>query len=155
MALTLEGINAVKQRVRIHESKVPGIAEALRSFFKHMQSKGNPNLQFVALDYVPGTDQVIADVACKLYAWCFIKPAASTTDAWIKISDHASTAAAAGDIVDPLIGTGGGGAAFCLVWHDGIKMANGATTAQHTSLAGNTDSAAADACGGFAIVGAA
>jgi hypothetical protein len=154
MALTLEGINRVKQRCR-RETRKPGIAEVLRALFKHMEALGNPDLQFVPLDYTPGADQVVADVACKLYALCFIKPAASTTDAWLKGSNHATTAAAAGDIVVPLVGTGGGGAAHILAFPDGLKLSTGLTTAQHTTLAGNTDSAAADACGGFAIVGAA
>lgn len=153
MALTLERINDIKQRCRADSRKV-GVAENLKAFFKHMENIGNPNLQFVALDYTGAADQVIADVACKLYVWFFLKPAASTVDAWIKISNHATVAAAAGDIVIPLVGTGGGGAYCCIVFPDGLKISTGLTTASHTSLAGNTDSAAADSSGGFAIVGA-
>ena len=154
MALTLERINDVKQRCRM-DSRKPGVVETLRALWKHMEQLGNLDLQFVALDYTAGADQVIADVACKLYAWYFLKPSASTTDAWIKISNHATVAAAAGDIVIPLVGTGGGGAVHCLVFPDGLKISTGLTTAQHTSLAGSTDSSAGDACGGFAIIGAA
>lgn len=154
MALTLERANDVKQRTRM-DSRKPGVTETLRALWKHMEQLGNPDLQYVALDYTTAADIVIADVPCKLYAWYFLKPTASTTDAWIKISNHISVAAAAGDIVIPLVGTGGGGAVHCLVFPDGLKLSAGATTAQHTSLAGNTDSAAGDGCGGFAIVGAA
>lgn len=154
MALTLERILDVKKRTR-SDTRKPGVTEALRALFVHMEQIGNLDLQFVGLNYVLGSDQVIADVACKLYAWYFIKPTASTTDAWIKISNHATTAAAAADIVFPLVGTGGGGAAHCVVFPDGLKLSTGATTAQHTSLAGNTDSSTADACAGFAIIGAA
>ena len=154
MALSLERALDVKKRTRMDIRK-PGITENLRALWKHMEQLGNPDLQYVSLDYTTAADIVIANVACKLYAWCFIKTAASTTDAWIKISNHATVAAAAGDIVVPLVGTGGGGAAHCIVFPDGLKLSTGATTAQHTSLAGSTDSDAADGCGGFAIVGAA
>lgn len=154
MALTLENINQVKQRV--HDSlRKPGPGEALRGLFKHMQQLGNPRLQLVPIDLTGGADVVVADVPCKLYALYVKKPEASTTAAWVKGSDHATTAAAAGDVVVPLVGTGGGGQEHCLTFNDGLKLANGLTVASHTAVNGNTDSNAADAAGGFAIIGAA
>jgi hypothetical protein len=154
MALTLERINDVKQRCRM-DTRKPGAVEALRALWKHMEQLGNKDLQFVPLDYTGGSDQVIADVACKLYALFLVKPAASTTDAWIKVSDHATTAAANGDVVVKMLGTGGGGQTHAVVFPDGLMLGTGATTASHTTVNGNTDSAAADSCSGFAIIGAA
>lgn len=154
MALTLEGINKVKQRTRMYTRK-PGVTENLRALFKHMEAKGNPDLQFVALDYYGRADQVIADAACRVYALYLLKPTASTTDAWVKVSNHATTAAAAGDIVVYMAGTGGGAQAVCLTFNDGLIMGTGATTAAHTAVDGSTDTATADAPAGFAIIGAA
>lgn len=154
MALTLERVLAVKQRCR-QDSRKPGVTENLRALWKHFEQIGNPDLQFVALDYTGRADQVIADVPCKLYALYLAKPTASTTAAWVKISDHATTAAASGDVVVTLVGTGGGGQTHCLTFPDGLKLATGATTASHTAVDGTTDSATADSCAGFAIIGAA
>jgi hypothetical protein len=154
MALTLERALDVKKRTRM-DTRKPGVTENLRALWKHMEALGNPDLQFVPLDYTGGADIVVADVACKLYALYVLKPAASTTDAWIKISDHATTAAANGDVVVKLLGTGGGGRAYCIVFSDGLKLGTGATTASHTTVNGNTDSAAGDSANGFAIIGAA
>lgn len=154
MALTLENINLVKQRTR-WDTRKPGVSEIMRAFFKHMESLGNPDLQFVPIDQTSNADAVIADVACKLYALYLKKPATSTVDAWFKGSNHATVAAAAGDLVIPLVGTGGGGAEHCLCFPDGLKLSTGLTIAEHTSLAGSTDSSDADAVGGWAIVGAA
>ena len=106
MALTLENVNLVKQRTR-WEIRKPGSSEVLKALWKHLEQLSNPDLQLVPLDYSGGADQVIADVACKLFALYLKKPAASTTDAWIKASDHATTAAANGDIVVKMIGTDG------------------------------------------------
>lgn len=154
MALSTERINDVKRRCRM-DSRKPGVTESLRALWKHMEQLGNPDLQLVALDYSGGADQVVADVACKLYALYLKKPTASTTDAWIKFSDHATTAAANGDLVQKMIGTGGGAQEHCAVWPDGLKFGTGLTTASHTTVNGNTDSAAGDSCIGFAIIGAA
>lgn len=154
MALTLENINLVKQRTR-WETRKPGASEALRALWKHMEQLSNPDLQLVALDFSGGADIVVADVACKLYALQLRKPTASAVDAWIKGSDHATTAAANGDVVVKMIGTGGGGQEHCVTFPDGLKLGTGLTMASHTTVNGNTDSNAADSCVGFAIVGAA
>lgn len=153
MALTLENVNNVKKRTRWEILK-PGASEALRALWHHFEQLNNPDLQLVAVNHA-GADIVIADVACKLYALYQKKPSASTVDAWIKISDHATVAAANGDVVMLMIGTGGGGQEHCMIWPDGLKLGTGATTASHTTVNGNTDSSAADRCTGWAIVGAA
>jgi hypothetical protein len=153
MALTLENVNLVKQRSR-WDIKKPGVSEVFRAFWQHLEQLQNPDLQLVPLDYFGRADQVIADVPCKLYALYLKKPAASTTASWVKVSDHAATAAAAGDIVVPLVAAAAAVKETAIVFPDGINMAVGAATAQHTAVDGNTDAATGDACTGFAIVGA-
>lgn len=155
MALpTLEGINLVKQRTR-WDARKPGVSEGLRSLWKHMEQLGNPDLYFEAFSGLDSADQVISDSACKLYALFVKKPTASTVDAWMKGSDHATVAAAAADVTAKLVGTAGGGREYVLVFHDGLKLATGLTLGCHTTVNGNTKSAAADAATGFAIIGAA
>ncbi len=153
MALTLETVNLVKQRTR-WEVRKQGAMAALKALWLGLQQNGNPDLQYVALDYTGNADQVIADVPCRLYAIYVKKPAASTVAAWLKFSDHATVAAASGDIVIPLIADVAAGKEFALVFPDGLPLAVGLTTASHTTVDGNTDSADADSAAGFAIVGA-
>lgn len=153
MAIATEAINLVKRRARADTRSV-GVAESLRSLFKHMENLGNPDLQLVAISGLDSADKVIADAACKVYAIYLFKPTASTTDAWFKASNHATTAAANGDVVVYLRGTAGGGRSYCAVFHDGLPMGTGFTCAAHTTVNGSTDSAAADAPTGFAIIGA-
>lgn len=152
MALSLTDPRKVKEKCRFDLRK-PGVVEALRGFFKHMEQLRNPDLQFVPITG-PGTDEVIADVGCKLYALYLKKPAASTTDAWFKGSNHATVAAANGDIVTYLRGTSGGGREYCQTWNDGLPLGTGLTVASHTTVNGSTDSNAADQPTGFAIIGA-
>lgn len=153
MALTLEGTLAIVRRTR-YESRKPGVAEALRSFFQHLAQLGNPDLQLVAYSGLNAADKVIADVACKVYAIFIQKPTASTTNVWFKGSDHATVAAANGDFTTFLVGTNGGGRQYCPVYHDGLPMTTGFTLGSHTTVNGNTKSASADAPTGFVIVGA-
>lgn len=154
MALSLGDINQVKEQAR-GEARKPGVSAALRSLFTYMQQIGNPDLQIVFFSGLNAADKVIADVGCKLYALFMLKPTASTTDAWLKGSNHATTAAANGDVVAYLRGTSGGGRSYCPCFHDGLPLATGLTLGSHTTVNGNTKSAAADAPTGFAIIGAA
>lgn len=153
MALTTEAINLVRQRC-FPQLKGRHIAEQLKALFDHLNFAGNPDLTFVPLTGA-GTDQVVSDVACKVYAVYVRKPTASTTDAWAKASDHASVAAANGDWVVKLLGTGGGGKEYMTTFPTGLLMGTGFTFATHTTVNGSTDSNAADQPVGFAIVGAA
>lgn len=154
MALTLEGILAVKQKANL-ESRKSGAAMGLRSLWLYAETLKNPDLQIVFYSGLASADKVVADVACKLYALYSKKPAASTTDSWLKGSDHATTAAANGDVVQKMLGTGGGGREYCPVWHDGLLLGTGLTLGAHTTVNGNIKSNAADAPTGFAIIGAA
>ena len=154
MALTLENINLVKQRTR-WEVRKPGVSEVFRALWKHMEAKGNPDLQLIAFDATDNADTVIANVACKVYAIFFKKPAASTTAAWLKGSDHATTAAANGDVVISLAAAAAALKEGAVVFPDGLDMVNGFTVACHTTVNGNTDSQDADSPAGFVIVGGA
>lgn len=154
MALSLEDITLVKQKCRLDSFSKVGPVNILRGLFKHMNDVlKNPDLQFVAFEFA-GADIAVADAACKLYFMVATKPAASTTNAWIKGSNHATVAAAAGDVVIPLVGTNGGGKAQTLCFPDGLPLGTGLTIASHTAVDGNTDSSAADRSSGFAIIGA-
>ncbi len=154
MALSLENILLVKLKCRIDIQRNPGVSKALAAQFMHLNTIGNPDLQYVPIDYTGNADIVVADVACRIYAIALTKPTASTTDAWPKGSDHATVASANGDWVQKMIGTGGGGRQYCPTYQDGLIMGTGFTTASHTTVNGSTDSNDADASVGFAIIGA-
>lgn len=153
MALTLEGANLVKRRTRM-DTRAVGVAESLRSFWKHMENLGNPDLKYQAISGLESADQVISDSPCKVYAIYMKKPSASTVDAWLKGSNHATAAAANGDFTAFLVGTAGGGRSYMPVFHDGLKMGTGFTVGCHTTVNGSSKSLVADAATGFALVGA-
>ncbi|HEY3499445.1 MAG TPA: hypothetical protein VGK73_32370 [Polyangiaceae bacterium] len=153
MALTVENINLVRQRC-FANLKGRHVAEQIKALFDHLNHAGNPDLQFVSLSGST-SDQIVADVPCKVYAIYLRKPAASTTNAWAKGSDSATTAAGTGDVQLFLVGTSGGGKEHMLSFPTGLPMTAGLTFATHTTLTGTTDSNAADQPTGFAIVGAA
>jgi hypothetical protein len=153
MALSLEGILVVKQKSRF-DSRKAGVTESLRALWAYMDYLSNPDLQLVAFSGLETADVVIADAACKVHAIYMKKPAASTTNAWFKGSNHASAAAANGDFATFLVGTGGGGREYCPIYADGLPMGTGFTVGCHTTVNGNTKSNAADAATGFVIIGA-
>jgi hypothetical protein len=152
MALTLEDINLVKRRTR-WDTRKPGVSENLRALFKHMESKSNPDLKFQAISGLETADVVLSDSACKLYALYLVKPTASTVNAWMHLSDHA-TVSSSGDVTVKFVGTGGGGQVHCVTFPDGLQLATGATVGCHTAVGGTSKSLVADAVTGFGIVGA-
>jgi hypothetical protein len=153
MALTLEDALKVKQRC-LADTRTAGTQSMLRTLFSHIsQMLKNPNLQYVALSGLNAADVVVSDVACKVYAIVGRKPDGSTTDAWLKGSDHATTAAANGDFVVKFIGTDGENRTLASLYPDGLLLGTGFTVGSHTTVSGNTKSASADAPVGFAIVG--
>ena len=155
MALTLEGINAVRRRCYA-EAKDPATKRALDMLFEVLNDQHrNPDLKIAFFSALTTTDKVISDAACKVFAIFGKKPAASTTDAWLKGSDHASAAAAAADVSVKFVGTGGGGKEHCVTFPNGLPFATGLTMGCHTTNSGNTKSNTADDVVGFAIVGAA
>lgn len=153
MALSLENINLVKQRTR-WEVRKPGVSEVFRALWKHMEAKGNPDLQLVAFDQTGNADSVIADAACKVYAVYFKKPSTSTTAAWLKLSDGTSVAAA-GDIVVKLAAAAAALKEGAIIFPDGVDFGTACEIASHTAVDGSSHSVDADASAGFVIVGAA
>jgi hypothetical protein len=154
MALSLTDPNIAFRKAR-GQARSAGVQEALRALSAHINTLGNPDLQLVTFSGLSSADGVIANAACVLYALYFRKPTASTVDAWLKGSNHATTAAANGDITFLLVGTSGGGREYCPILGDGLPFSTGLTMGSHTTVNGNTKSAAADAPSGFAIIGAA
>lgn len=154
MALTLSSFEVALRRM-IPEGRKAGTQEMARAFRAYLNTLGNPDLKFLSFSGLETADAVISDAACRVYAIYMKKPAASTTNAWLKGSDHASAAAANGDFVTKLLGTGGGGREYLVIYPDGLPFGTGLTLGCHTTVNGNTKSAVADAATGFAIVGAA
>lgn len=153
MALTLSDPNIIKQKAAA-ESRNPGPQSSLRGFFNYLQYLRNPDLKIAFVSGLETADVVVSDAACKLFVMYMKKPSASTTNAWAKGSNHATTAAANGDVVTYLVGTSGGGREYAICYHDGLPLGTGLTVGSHTTVNGNTKSAAADAWTGFCIVGA-
>ena len=151
MALSLEAPNAVRQRA-LAEIRKPKTQAGLKALFSYLaQHKGSPQLQFVTFAALAGTDTVIADAACKVYAIFSKKPSGSSTTSFFKLTDHASTGSATAETLKyPMLSTN----EDLLVFYDGLAMSAGATLLAHTTSDGNTGSSAADRADGFVIVGA-
>ena len=154
MALSLADPNTAIRKAR-GSARAASTQEAIRALSHYLDYMGNPDIQFKAFSGLETADVVIADVGCTLLALYGKKPAASTTNAWLKGSNHATTAAANGDVVLFFVGTSGGGREHCPTFGDGLAFGTGLTLGCHTTVNGNTKSAAADAVTGFAIIGAA
>lgn len=154
MALgTLIDLVRIKQLARVDAAKSPGVAKALRSLYEHLEN-GQKQLFWKAFTTSGAVDVVLSDSPCRIYALMVKKRTGSTTASWLKMSDHATVAAANGDIVIPFTASSLATKAFCPVWHDGLPLAIGLTIAQHTTINGATDSAAADSVDGFVLLGA-
>jgi len=156
MALALIAASIVKRK-GLGQTRTAGVEQMLRTFFQDVLNDQlkNQDLYYEAFSGLQTADQVIADAACKLYVLFGKKPAASTVDAWLKGSDHATVAAANGDVVAKYLGAGGGGREHVLVFPNGLSLATGLTLGCHTTVNGNSKSLVADAVTGFAIIGAA
>lgn len=154
MALSLTDPNTSMRKAR-GSSHSAGVQESLRALAAHINTLKNPDLQFVSFAGLESADKVVANVPCTLFALYFKKPTSSTVDSWLKGSDHATTAAADGDIAFKCLGTGGGGREYCPIFGDGLPFGTGLTLGAHTTVSGNSKSLVADAPTGFAIIGAA
>lgn len=153
MAQTLASALSAKQKA-LADTRSAATQSLLRTFFSYWQQhKGNNDIQFVAISGLQSADVVLSDVAGKLLALFLKKPTASTVSAWAKISDHATVAAAAAELVLYFIGAAGGGQELCVVFPNGEIFGTGMTLGSHTANNGNSKSLIADAPVGFAIVG--
>lgn len=125
------------------------LLQDVKSILSQFSVPNLPDLQVVGFAALTGTDTVIADAACKIYAIVLKK--ANTTAAWFKASDSASASSStAGEVtckqakVDEVV----------LVFPKGFDCANGFTISSDTTAAGNTGSTAGDGAAGFVILGA-
>src|SRR5262245_63901790 len=108
MALTLQSIS-IAQRKALNQTRKPATELLLRCFFNEIANDvlRNQDLKYLAFSALNSADAVISDSPCKVYVIFAKKPSASTTDAWLKGSDHATVAAANGDFTAKMVGTGG------------------------------------------------
>jgi hypothetical protein len=151
MALSLGDANLVKQRA-FGETRKAKIQLLLKTFFSYLvQHKGNIDLQLVNFSELVNTNVVIADSPCKLYAAFVSSKVGSSTAAFWKGTDNATT----GSGTAPEVGIKIAGAATELfVWPDGLSLAAGLTLLGHTTADGVTGSNAADRLFGYCIIGA-
>lgn len=125
------------------------VLQALKSFLA--QQGNNPDLQVVGFDSLSASETVIADAACKLYA-VVLKKAATATATYSKLTDHATTSS--DDSSDFVILSNVSKSEHPLVFPQAVSFANGITMQGNTTASGGTTSGA-NACSGFAIIGAA
>lgn len=120
------------------------------AFFSWLaQQGGRPDLQVKEFDHLTGTDTVIADAACSLYAIVLQKT--TVTAAYFKGSDSASASSSTAPEVSlrqNSIKTD------LMLFPRTLPMANGFTISSDTTASGNTTSAAGDGASGVVLLGA-
>jgi hypothetical protein len=114
------------------------------------QQRNNPDLQVVEFTNLTGSNTVIADAACKLYAIVLLK--STTTEAHFKGSDNATTSSSTAPDVALRQNTA---EADMMIFPRGLAMANGFTVSSDTTADGNTGSSAGDGAAGVVLLGAA
>ena len=115
------------------------------------QHGGNPDLQVVAFGLLDDTEKIIADAACKLYALVLYKQGAATAT-FSKATDSATTSSDASS--ELRFWSNAVGQQQVFTWPSGLSFANGITMQGNTTANGGTTSGA-NACTGFAVIGAA
>lgn len=113
------------------------------------QQRNNPDLQVVEFDFLTGTDTVIADAACQLYAIVLRK--ATTTAAYFKGSDSATTSSSTAPEVELRQNEV---SADMMIFPRGLAMASGFTVSSDTTSDGNTGSSAGDGAAGVVLLAA-
>ena len=140
-------INLARQRV-LPVQRDAAVQIMMEAFFEAMVHEGNPDLQYVTFTDLENNDEVIlagAGAVCMVY---IKKPSGSTTTAYWKASDHATVASAdeemgiAMDNNDEQV----------MCFPAGVPQGTGFTVGAHTTAAGSTKSAAADAPSGFVLL---
>lgn len=112
------------------------------------QMGGAPDLQVVPFTYLTGTDTVIANAPCKVYVILLKKN--TTTAAYFKGSDHASTSSSTAPEIELRQNAVGVDQMF---FPKGLAMANGLTVSSDTTSDGNTGSTAGDGAAGCVVLG--
>lgn len=166
MALAVENSNKVWQKVKLalnagagaNKSFSPATQEALLALKQYLATQmKNPDLQFIPFSaaqivtnggYSPDID------AHKVYAFVGKNSGAGDgTDSFVSVHDATSNAAttsarASATITDDYD-------EFALIFPRGLPMGTELTVSAATAIAGSGESAEANACDGFVIVGAA
>lgn len=158
MALSTQSANLVRQKTYMI-NRNPGIFYALKGLFLHLASnKGNPDLQLVnvdggatASDGGNTANQVVANVACTLYA-IYLKKAGATAT-WFKATDNATTATTNGGQDVSLVVTLKA-EELLLQYPTGHSMVNGITITENTSATGSTLNVLANRIDGYIILSA-
>lgn len=164
MALSLQTANLVRQKTYMI-NRNPGVFYALKALFLHLAAnRGNPDLQIVNVDGTNlasdggnTTPQVVANVACTLYALYLKKLGATQT--WFKLNDSASTVTGNGtDTMTFALNTtdqAGDTSKFeyLFLYPQGYSMANGLCVTEQTTATGTTQTLKANRADGFIIIG--
>jgi hypothetical protein len=151
MALSTQDIVLAKRRF-FHAAAIDaGVYNLCIAFFSWLaQQGGHPDLQVKEFGPLTGTDVVIADVPCKVYAIVMAKLTA--TAAFFKASDHATTSSSTApefELKQSAIEVD------VIFFPKGWPMANGFTISSDTTSDGNTTTAAGDGATGVVLYGAA
>ena len=113
------------------------------------QQKNNPDLQVVEFDHLTGSNTVIADAACSIFAVVLKK--ATTTAAFFKGSDSATTSSST---APEMLLRQNAVEADMLIFPRGLDMTSGLTVSSDTTADGNTGSSAGDGAAGVVLLGA-
>jgi hypothetical protein len=159
MALTLAAANLARQQTYMF-NLYPGVFYELKALFDNLAfNLGNPNLQLVNIDGTAmssnggAADQVIANVACHLYAIYVIKRSNSVATSF-KTADSSSATAGDGTDIGPNFTATTNETPYFLTFPAGRAYANGITLAEDTTATGTTDTLKLNRMDGFAIIGA-
>lgn len=148
---TQDGILAWRSVWGLTNSTKPFVKFILRALYTWLaQHGGNPDLQVVRFGLLSDAETIIADAACKLYGLVLIKQGAATAT-FSKATDSATTSSDASSELRFWSNAVGQQQAF--VWPQGLPFANGITMQGNTTANGGTTSGA-NACLGYAVIGA-
>lgn len=151
MSLSTQDFTLAKRRFNQNAAQNSALKQMSVAFFTWLAGqKGHPNLQVVEFDNLTGSDTVIADTACRLFA--IILKKATTTAAYFKGSDSATTSSSTAPEIEFRQNSVTSDAMF---FPKGNDMANGFTVSSDTTSDGNTTSAAGDGASGVVLLGAA
>lgn len=161
MAVSVESSNLVWQKVKIALETLKA-SELVKDAFRRLKMdlatlNGNPDLEFVpfsAAQVVTNTGYSPIGAACKVYAvYAKNAGAGDGTDSFLTLHDAADNTSA-GTIGAP-IQDDKDEILYIEASRGGIAFATDLTISAATALAGATESAEANACDGFVIIGAA
>jgi len=148
--MAISVVDGVKAWARaLHFPADPGVQAQLLALKSYLAAqKNNPDLQCVEFDHLTGSDTVIADAACKIYAIVMVK--ATATAAYLKGSDSASASSSTAPEVEWRQNAISEDVIIC---PDGRAMANGFTVSSDTTSDGITGSSAGDGAKGLVLLG--